>query len=305
MSRTIYCGNCGKRGHIYRHCYHPIISIGIICFQYHKQFTEDMFPNYIRTSPYNYLNNQSQNMILQDEFANNCKFLLIRRRHSVCFVDFIRGNYELQSHNDINYIISLFNRMTPNEIDLIKNNTFDIVWTNLWNGCGFTKNIDISRHKFNSLKDGITIGDKQYNINNMTANYTAEFTEPEWEFPKGKRNIRETDIDCANREFWEETGMNQSSYSILNINPIEELFTGNNHIKYKCIYFLAQTNIEVSPIINANNPLQSNEISEIGFFTFNEALNKIRPYQTEKRECFIKVAHLLNYIHKTNGLNSE
>ena len=29
--KIIYCGNCGKKGHVYKNCYKPIISLGILC----------------------------------------------------------------------------------------------------------------------------------------------------------------------------------------------------------------------------------------------------------------------------------
>jgi 8-oxo-dGTP pyrophosphatase MutT (NUDIX family) len=44
--------------------------------------------------------------------------------------------------------------------------------------------------------------------------------EPEWGFPKGRRNYNEKDIDCALREFSEETGY--SKYSLKNIENIQQ-----------------------------------------------------------------------------------
>ena len=32
MNNNIYCRNCGKRGHTYRYCREPVISIGILLF---------------------------------------------------------------------------------------------------------------------------------------------------------------------------------------------------------------------------------------------------------------------------------
>ena len=32
-TKSIYCGNCGKFGHTYRHCSEPITSIGIILYK--------------------------------------------------------------------------------------------------------------------------------------------------------------------------------------------------------------------------------------------------------------------------------
>ena len=29
--KDIYCGNCGKKGHVYKKCHYPVMSLGIIC----------------------------------------------------------------------------------------------------------------------------------------------------------------------------------------------------------------------------------------------------------------------------------
>ena len=33
LSDKLYCLNCGKKGHIYKKCIYPIISLGIICIK--------------------------------------------------------------------------------------------------------------------------------------------------------------------------------------------------------------------------------------------------------------------------------
>ena len=38
------------------------------------------------------------------------------------------------------------------------------------------------------------------------------YESPEWGFPKGRRNMHESDLDCAKREFEEETGIDESFY---------------------------------------------------------------------------------------------
>ena len=37
---------------------------------------------------------------------------------------------------------------------------------------------------------------------------------PEWGFPKGRRNLKERDRECAVREFSEETGLTAEDYII-------------------------------------------------------------------------------------------
>ena len=49
----------------------------------------------------------------------------------------------------------------------------------------------------------------------------SKFIEPEWGFPKGRRNNKEKDINCAIREFYEETNFDNQDYQILNMEKID------------------------------------------------------------------------------------
>ena len=55
---------------------------------------------------------------------------MINRKDSLCYIDFIRGKYKL---NNIEYIKKLISRMSNDEINNIKNKTFQDLWINLWN----------------------------------------------------------------------------------------------------------------------------------------------------------------------------
>ena len=65
-----------------------------------------------------------------------------------------------------------------------------VIWKNL-----FLYSLSLSRNnELITLKDLI---DKS----------TTRWEETEWEFPKGRRNFKEKDLECALREFEEETGI--------------------------------------------------------------------------------------------------
>ena len=116
---------------------------------------------------------------------------------------------------------------------------------------------------------------------------------PEWGFAKGRRNYQEKNIVCALREFEEETGYNSNLLTLIqNLEPLEEVFTGSNHKSYKHIYYLA--NLENIPTVNVD--FQKSEVSEMKWLTFEEAIQKIRPYNIEKIEILKRVNKLLlNY----------
>ena len=65
MSKSYtYCNNCGKPGHLFHQCKHPITSLGIIAFREN----------------------------------NGClEYLMIRRKDTLGYVDFLRGKYSLNN----------------------------------------------------------------------------------------------------------------------------------------------------------------------------------------------------------------
>ena len=71
------------------------------------------------------------------------------------------------------------------------------------------------------------------------SNNYQDWEEPEWGYPKGRRNPYEKDYDCAIREWTEETGFNKEHLiNVQNVMPLYEIFTGSNYKSYKHKYFL-------------------------------------------------------------------
>jgi 8-oxo-dGTP pyrophosphatase MutT (NUDIX family) len=118
--------------------------------------------------------------------------------------------------------------------------------------------------------------------------------EPEWGFPKGKRNYNESDMDCAIREFGEETGINiDKDRIIMNIAPYEEKFCGSNYKTYKNKYLLA--NLEYEPVSLVPDQ-DCNEISAIKWKTFKECIACMRPYNLEKKRILSSIDILLKTL---------
>ena len=207
---NMFCGNCGKLGHVYRRCTEPITSLGIILYKNEEigEDTEDLQ----QTKEYEYL--------------------MIQRRDTLGFVEFMRGKYNLDNYR---YIYNLFSIMTREERLRIVNNNFDYLWNKLWmdkNTKQYHNEYDNSKKKFEALKSGFEADDTIINLQiiNNSVEYSWETTE--WGFPKGRRNLKETNLDCANREFQEETGLTKEDYIILNqFEPVEEIFLGTNNIR--------------------------------------------------------------------------
>jgi len=256
-----YCNNCGKNGHLYHQCKQPIISIGIIAFR----------------------KNNDTNLI---------EYLLIRRCHSLGFADFISGKYPLYNKN---YLVNIVNEMTNEEKEMILTKEFDDLWKSVWgdkSSIQYRSDEKISRSKFISLKLGITINNQEYNIKSLVEESVTNWDETEWGFPKGRRNPQEKDLHCAIREFEEETGYNSTELNVIqNLTPYEEIFTGSNYKSYKHKYYIAYMDNECSNESIENR--KNYEVSKIGWYSYEDSLNIIRPYNLEKLSILEKVNKIL------------
>ena len=158
--------------------------------------------------------------------------------------------------------------MTINERDNILKYNFNTLWNQLWmnnNNKQYHNEYESSKKKFYLLKKGFYIDKEYFTLDKIHKNSNIIWKEPEWGFPKGRRNLKENDINCAEREFNEETGLCNDYYSILDIyKPIEETFLGTNNIRYKHIYYIAEANENINNYeftIDKNNFSQVSEIS--------------------------------------------
>ena len=155
---------------------------------------------------------------------------------------------------------------------------------------------EISKKKFNILKYGLIINDTYVSLLSIHKNTEIYWLEPEWGFPKGRRNLKENNLECAKREFEEETGIKNNEYNIIyQIDPLEELFSGSNNIRYKHIYYvaMAKDNINIDFTIDTNNFNQVSEIMTIKWYSFIESMNIIRNYNIEKRNVLEKLHNIL------------
>lgn len=191
-----FCNNCNRNNHVYSNCRAPITSIGVIAFRCGESGPE---------------------------------FLMIRRRDSFGFVDFIRGKYSL---NDEAYIQRIIDEMTLSEKANLMRLTFDQLWRLLWGeytrGSQYKNEEHVSFEKYRQVLGGIRTKDGRVkNLQQFIDDSPTRWTETEWGFPKGRRNYNEKDLPCALRECLEETGYDIIPENVIqNIAPFEEIFMG-------------------------------------------------------------------------------
>lgn len=298
--KIIYCCNCGQIGHIYKNCTEPITSYGIILMKIDIPNGNNIIKNILKKEKIEIesINQDDQvNIINSDQLSlfyklkEGIKFLIIRRKHTLGYIEFIRGRYKI---DNIDGIIYLFQQMTKEEIDNINKNSFKKLWNNLWSNNSSINNYENeyiqSKNKFDKLKNNQTFLDFSFYINNVSPLWKHS----EWCFPKGRRNYMEDNKECACREFKEETCIEKKSFKIIdNFKPLEENLIGTNGIKYRHIYYFSIVNKEIKVSIDENNKQQSSEIGDIGWYTYEELINLFRPYHSERRTITTKIYLLI------------
>ena len=122
------CNNCGTYGHLFYNCKKPITSFGIVCYR----ITE----------------------------TNMIEYLLVQRKDSLGYVDFLRGKYNENNNFQLKNII---NEMTETEKHNILTMTYTALWDKLWNKINDRYDIK-NEDKFNFIKTYFNHLLETYNI---------------------------------------------------------------------------------------------------------------------------------------------
>lgn len=248
------CSNCGKNGHYFRDCREPITSLGILAYK--------------RTD-------------------SGIKWLLVRRRVSIGFIELMRGKYELHDEDTISKLVD---QSTTDERYQMLTRPFTELWYDLWNGPAtrrYHAEYEQARAKFEVLRSRGTLA-------RIIAGSMTAWTEPEWGFPKGRRGTTETEIDCALRETSEEAGIQIGQLRIISTDPIIEDYRGSNGIRYRHRYWLAEADPDLTVSLDPTNTIQQREIGDVRWFTEEEALQLIRDYSVEKKAVLLEGKRRLN-----------
>jgi 8-oxo-dGTP pyrophosphatase MutT (NUDIX family) len=205
------------------------------------------------------------------------EYLLIQRKHSIAYIDFIRGKYNIKKKSQMNM---LFQSMTKTEKEKIRDEDFNKIWSEVWikssnNNTYFQTEYKNAKKKFEEIRNN---GINTINIP-LLLKINNNDNKLSWGFPKGRRQINETDINCAKREFQEETNYSYASsdYTILeDLKTIEEEFIGSNGIAYKYVYYVSRSKNKKPAYINSYNLSQISEIGNIIWVSYLDAREKLK-----------------------------
>lgn len=166
------------------------------------------------------------------------KFLLIQKRETYEYMTFMKGIWRTIA--DLTYLLS---KMTTDERSRIRNYTFDELWDDLW-----------VSDKYSFYTSGYSHSKRKYfearpHLADILDNTTTDAHHLPWEFPKGKKSSTgESYVECALREFYEETGIHTKGVRLCkNCVPIGEMYVGGDNKKYSTLYYVAEAPSALTP----------------------------------------------------------
>lgn len=201
--------------------------------------------------------------------SGDYEFLLVRRRYTYAFCDFICAKYMRDPpYHRKQSILRMFEKMTVNEFIDILSYDFDKIWHKLW----------LDGYPEELYNDKKTI----FYENFKSADDIKEFIpkirrsgEDLWGLPKGRANIGEPGEICAIREMEEETGIDKKSYNIIATPTVRSSHTGDDGISYYNEFFIAIANSilscqKVIPFKLGISSISIKEIDDIKWMSINK-----------------------------------
>lgn len=271
-----------------------------------------------------------------DNKTHKWKVLLAKKRYSHCFVAFVFGQYTKKDDRRLQH---LFNNMTKQEKIEILSMRFDILWYKIWLELPDVSNKQKKDFDLSSAESVIDMWNSMYK--QKTSNtfipydvnaskldfYIKRKTKFEstfvcdngqrlrelikgtrnielfWEIPKGRRQKKETMIDCAIREFAEETGFGVSKYTLMfDSDPIRETFTSMG-IQYIHTYYLAFAHGDIKPDNIFRNVPNMSEIDRVKWVDLDEL--KYLNHDGRLQKTVSKAINIMKsrHIHKSTEIS--
>ena len=281
--RKLKCINCESESHLYKECPEPVTSYGVIAIRNGNHSMSGLLESPDIYTCGVHSNAHSGNTVLPMNIINPegkvKMYFMVQRRDTMGYVDFVRGR-----GNTPEQILKNVSEMTCSERRRIEIMDFDELWRNVW----MNRDIPIYRKD----KEDARLKFSKYDIPHLLKSSKCSWVTPEFGFPKGKKNIWESKFQCAIREFFEESGYSNRDNIKINKDPTwSEVYTGTDGIRYKHVYFTANVpdNSILNTSIDKNNVLQAGEISNCGWFTYEQCVDLIRPYNQEKKDVLTRV----------------
>ena len=197
------------------------------------------------------------------------ELLMVKKKYTYAYARLINSNLNI---TNLSLISTLLNNVNNYEKSLLLSYDFGKIWYHLYNVdpdlqlCEEYMSQRYREMKSRFMKMINFIG-REIMTKLIINSY---YSDSEWEIPKGRKELREGKINCAIREFAEETGIYHNRYDI--IDPIYESYKRviiKNKIEYNMHYYTAYIPYEECHLLRPNQ-VNYTEIMDIAFMDINE-----------------------------------
>lgn len=225
----------------------------------------------------------SYGILLFRRYHNEIQTLLVQKRCTYAYVDFILNKYNPLSDSSL---VRLFNKMTKEEKIIIKSMNFSFIWYHYY--LETPDPLCICNNTFNKRKK---LFEKTFFGNGRLHHLIdhSRSVERVWELPKGRKNKNEFKLETSIRELEEETGIKLRDIQFVFDKPIK--FSHEDEgITYNCYYYTAFYigNKEISNSIKNITQRDSGEILECKWVNRNECKKLVNPNLFQKIDKYFK-----------------
>jgi 8-oxo-dGTP pyrophosphatase MutT (NUDIX family) len=182
------------------------------------------------------------------------RFLITKKRNTYEYISIIRGHWR-----DLTHLKKLYSECSKNEQTLLLTKQFDVLWSDLWirppsTGCLkgelTPSEVRVAMAKFR--KRFFQLQALRPKLKEVTTHGNCL-----WEFPKGRKDTpSESELECALREFQEETNIPSRHLTPPIRAQVAEEHRGSDKMFYKTVYFVLSIDRVVIPSNSVRTPLR-------------------------------------------------
>jgi len=197
------------------------------------------------------------------------RVLVVKKKTSYAFEYFIKTIHKKKKNSEL---IKCFKNMTYDEKFALSTFNVDYILYRL-----FSDFDSVKKYKTNIINNFTKYYTSYYSYNLIYGLLNTTSSIPlEYDLPRGRVNDDEMLLECAIREFREETTLQKKQYRLFPKFSAKNIITDNN-ITYEYTYFLAllddrenKINRNNTNYVNFYNKKQSDELNELRWLNLNE-----------------------------------
>ncbi len=228
--------------------------------------------------------------------SNNVDILMIKKKYTYAFFDFVFSRYK---ENSEEILTKLFSKMTLLEKLDILNFDFDLLWSRIRHNIS-PNNSDNEMANYKRSKENFRKLINKFDLKDLMKK--TKSVDTVWEIPKGRQKYKENPINTAYREFMEETTLTLANYVLrFDMPPITHDYIVDN-CKYTNTYYIALAkDPDTLPFVEITNNDQLTEIMDIQWVGVDQ-VNYLNLHYDDIRKRTKEIFHQVTNIIKKKNL---